>query len=51
MLCSIVTESNVITWLWNFQRNIYVYIYNFKLLGLIFHGITFRGEGENGSDE
>ena len=30
---------------------IYMYIYNFKLLGLIFHGITFHGEGENGSDE
>lgn len=28
-----------------------IYIYNFKLLGLIFHGITFRGEGENGSNE
>lgn len=23
--------------------------YNFKLLGLTFHGITFGGEGENGS--
>lgn len=26
-------------------------LYNFKLLGLIFHGVTFGRKGENGSSE